>query len=122
MSEWTRDGDNYQAMISRALEAKGKQPINLLLFYQGESDALHEDTAASYQEKLDQLLRDVRLDLAQVRQKSGPHVTINLTAMPFTAFAYVAALAHHSGADLGWARSVPALACCARGYPAPVRC
>ncbi|CAN1276676.1 Probable carbohydrate esterase At4g34215 [Linum perenne] len=62
--EWARGEKLYENMVRRSKESvRSGAEIRCLLWYQGESDALTEHDAASYQGKMEELVRNVREDL-----------------------------------------------------------
>ncbi|CAN1276677.1 Probable carbohydrate esterase At4g34215 [Linum perenne] len=70
IAKWARGEELYENMVKRAKESvkcggEGAEIKCLLclLWYQGESDALTEHDAASYQGKMEELVRNVREDL-----------------------------------------------------------
>eukprot|EP00252_Welwitschia_mirabilis_P024765 TRINITY_DN7458_c0_g1_i4.p1 TRINITY_DN7458_c0_g1~~TRINITY_DN7458_c0_g1_i4.p1 ORF type:complete len:217 (-),score=22.52 TRINITY_DN7458_c0_g1_i4:249-899(-) len=63
--EWERGSLLYNNMISRTNEALKNGVLRAILWYQGESDTLSEDTANSYKENLEKLICDIRSDLKQ---------------------------------------------------------
>lgn len=63
IDEWADNTALYLSMIKRAQFAK--QKIDALLWYQGESDALLEEDANMYLEKLVDLVNRIRRDLAE---------------------------------------------------------
>ncbi|KAH9319051.1 hypothetical protein KI387_020820, partial [Taxus chinensis] len=68
IKEWEKGTFLYNTMINRTKKALGcnnggNHVLRALLWYQGESDALSEESADSYQQNLERFIDDVRSDL-----------------------------------------------------------
>ncbi|KAB1208432.1 hypothetical protein CJ030_MR7G022710 [Morella rubra] len=65
IKEWARGEHLYESMVKRARESvkRGGQ-IRALLWYQGESDTVHQHDAEVYQGKMETLINNVREDLS----------------------------------------------------------
>lgn len=67
LSEWTKGSYMYRHAILRTQEAlrilKGKGRLAGILWHQGETDSLNDKKAASYAQRLSQMLTDLRADL-----------------------------------------------------------
>lgn len=53
----------YQEMVDKALWAKKQGKLKALLWHQGESDTIYEEAAGLYEDRLIQLINDIRKDL-----------------------------------------------------------
>lgn len=62
LSRWQKGGDLYEAAVKRARTAAAAGTLAGVLWHQGESDA-NEKSAPTYQERLGQMLSDLRADL-----------------------------------------------------------
>ena len=74
IDEWEENGALYQSMILRSSIASRSNSLGAIFWYQGESDALQEKDAVSYERKLIQLIQNIRRDL-------GPGVPMILVAI-----------------------------------------
>jgi hypothetical protein len=64
IKEWARGEHLYESMVGRARESvKGGGEISALLWYQGESDTLHQHDAEAYQGNMERFINNVREDL-----------------------------------------------------------
>lgn len=64
IKEWARGEHLYESMVGRARESlKGGGEIRALLWYQGESDTLHQHDAEAYQGNMERFIDNVRQDL-----------------------------------------------------------
>ena len=65
LRRWVKGGDLYEKAVRRARLAAEAGVIQGVLWHQGESDSRNEENAASYQSRLTQMFRDLRLDLSR---------------------------------------------------------
>uniref|UniRef100_A0A7S2WMU7 Sialate O-acetylesterase domain-containing protein n=2 Tax=Mucochytrium quahogii TaxID=96639 RepID=A0A7S2WMU7_9STRA len=61
LSEWQKGGELYKALVAAGKGAG--RPLDTLVWYQGESDALNETDANTYDKRLARFLGDLREDL-----------------------------------------------------------
>ena len=62
LSRWQKDGDLYNAAVTRLKIAQQSGTLKGILWHQGESDSGSESTANSYAERCGQMIRDLRHD------------------------------------------------------------
>lgn len=63
LSRWQKGQDLYEAALVRLKAAQPSGTLKGVLWHQGESDAGQQATAASYGERLDQMIRDLRAEV-----------------------------------------------------------
>lgn len=63
LKRWQKGGDLYEVAVARAKAASASGTLAGALWHQGESDSGKADTASSYRERFEQMLKDLRADL-----------------------------------------------------------
>lgn len=68
IKEWEKGSTLYEEMVRRAKEALGgddeeRGEIRAVLWFQGESDTLFDESAEAYKENMERLITNVRSDL-----------------------------------------------------------
>ena len=65
LSRWVKGADLYEACIARARIAAQSSVITGALWHQGEADTTDPDLANTYEKRLTQMFKDLRVDLDQ---------------------------------------------------------
>lgn len=65
LKRWVKGGDLYEQALSRAKLAAQAGVISGVLWHQGETDADKQSLADTYEERLSQMIKDLRRDLGQ---------------------------------------------------------
>ncbi|MBA4147328.1 MAG: sialate O-acetylesterase [Verrucomicrobia bacterium] len=65
LSRWSRGGDLYSNAVVRAKAAMNDGTLKGILWHQGENDSIELATAETYEDRLAQMIEDIREDLGQ---------------------------------------------------------